>query len=197
MINHDTHGTPRTLRADARENHERIVRAAKVVLTDEGPRASMNRIAQAAGVGAGTLYRHFPALWALVAAVVDDEVEALCRYGRDLVNHASPDLALRAWLRAVAMHATTLRGLVAGQMLAETGSEARSGSSTHHAAIRDTGAALLARAQEHGSFKAQVDIADLHRLVAAIAWASELAPEDQGLLDRLVALVVGIDHEGD
>src|SRR5262249_28665485 len=146
--------------------------------------------AQRAGVGPGTLYRHFPTLQALLVAVVGDDVAALCAKGRDLSAHPSPDEALYAWLRAVAVHAAAMRGLVAVQMAAEPTPETDSALAECHEAIRAAGESLLSRAQRDGAVTASAGITDLLKLVNAIAWASEQAPEDTGLLDRLLTLAI-------
>jgi AcrR family transcriptional regulator len=181
----------RPLRADARDNRERVLRAARSVFAEPGAHPSLNRIAQTAGVGPGTLYRHFPTLQALLVALISDDVDALCATGRELLTHSSPDDALRLWLRAVAIHATAMNGLVAGEMLVEPSAGAASALADCHEAIRVTGAALLARAQRDGETAADVDMLDLLKLTGAIAWASQQSPEDKGLLDRLLALAVG------
>jgi len=168
------------MRADARDNRDRVLRAAKAVFAEQGARASLNKIAQRAGVGPGTLYRHFPSLQALLVAIIGDDVEALCAKGDALLTHSSPDEALRTWLLAVAVHATAMRGLVATEMAVEPSPEL----AACHDALRATGSALLARTQH------AADIGDLLTLMNAIAWASEQSPEDPGLLDRLVALAL-------
>src|SRR5688500_9187785 len=101
------------MRADAPRTRERIVAAARAVFAGQGPGASLNQVAQRAGVGAGTLYRHFPTSQDLLVEIIQDEVAALCAHGRELTDHASPGEALHLWLRAVAVHATAMRGLVA------------------------------------------------------------------------------------
>jgi AcrR family transcriptional regulator len=179
----------RRMRADARDNRERVLRAAKTVFAEQGAQASLNKVAQRAGVGAGTLYRHFPSLRALLVAIIGDDVEALCSAGRDLLSHADPDEALRVWLRAVAVHATAMRGMVATEMAAVNDSSTDAAMAACHEAIRAAGAPLLARAQREGGTAAKIDIGDLLVLVNAAAWASEQAPEDPDLLDRLLTLV--------
>jgi AcrR family transcriptional regulator len=179
------------MRADARDNRERVLRTAKAVFTEYGAEASLNKIAQRAGVGAGTLYRHFPTFEALLVAIISDDVEALCAEGRDLLTHPSPDEALQAWLRAVAVHATAMRGLVATQMAGQPTPEAGAGLAACHDAIRATGSALLTRAQRAGTAPGGIDIGDLLKLVNAAAWASEQTPEDDDLLDRLLILING------
>ncbi|WP_406312322.1 TetR/AcrR family transcriptional regulator [Streptosporangium sp. NBC_01639] len=185
----------RPQRADARDNRERLLQAARAVFTEQGPHASLNKIAQRAGVGPGTLYRHFPNLQALLVAIIGGDVEALCSQGRELLEHPSPDEALRIWLRAIARHATAMRGLVATQMIAQPTPETSTALAACHHMIHATGTALLGRAQHHGNSPAQLDIADLLMLANAIAWASEQTPADTGLLDRLLALInIGVPH---
>jgi AcrR family transcriptional regulator len=180
------------MRADALRNRERIVRVARAVFTEHGPDASLNQVAQQAEVGPGTLYRHFPTLQDLLVAVIRDDVAALCARGRTLLSEssaisgASADGALRAWLRAVAVHATAMRGLVATQLASWPADGALAAC---HEEITATGAALLDHARRAGSAPEGMDITDLLRLANAIGWASEQSPEDEGLIDRLLALV--------
>jgi AcrR family transcriptional regulator len=189
MRTDEANRSPRRMRADARDNRERVLEAAKAVFAEHGAHASLNKIAQRAGVGAGTLYRHFPTIQALLVAIIGDDVEALCANGCDLLTHPSPDEALHTWLRAVAVHATAMRGLVATQMAAEPAPRTSTALAACHEAIRAAGAALLSRAQHQGTAPEEIDIADLLKLVNAIAWASEQTPEDEHLLDRLLTLV--------
>ncbi|MEO3874169.1 TetR/AcrR family transcriptional regulator [Nonomuraea sp. B12E4] len=179
----------RPQRADARDNRDRLLQAARAVFDEQGPHASLNKIAQKAGVGPGTLYRHFPNLQALLVAIIGGDVEVLCAQGRELLEHPSPDEALRMWLGAVARHATAMRGLVAAEMIAQPTKETSTALAACHQAIHTTGTALLGRAQQHGNAPARLDIADLLILTNAIAWASEQTPTDTGLLDRLLALI--------
>jgi AcrR family transcriptional regulator len=181
---------PRQMRADARHNRERILQAARTVLAEQGAHASLNKIAQQAQVGAGTLYRHFPTLQDLLVAIIGSDVDALCAQGRALVDHPSPGEALDAWLRAVAVHAAAMRGLVAAQMAALRSDGTPAALAACHDAIRGTTASLLARAQQHHDAPSDTDPGDLLMLVNAIAWASEQAPADENLIDRLLALVV-------
>jgi AcrR family transcriptional regulator len=187
-------GPPRRMRADARDNRERVLRAARAAFAEEGPHASLNKIAQRAGVGAGTLYRHFPTLDALLVAIIGADVEALCERGRGLLDHPSPSEALTTWLRVVAVHATAMRGLVATRMAAQIAhtadTKAADGTlAAYHDAILATGNALLERARRAGEANEETGIADLLTLVNAAAWASEQAPEDEHFLDRLLALI--------
>lgn len=90
-----------TLRADAQANRERILEVARVALSAD-PEASLNSIAKAAGVGAGTLYRHFPSRDALLLAVYRKEIDALVALAPVLLTRHSPLLAFRTWCDRVA-----------------------------------------------------------------------------------------------
>jgi AcrR family transcriptional regulator len=183
-----TNQPSRQMRADARDNRERILNVARAALAEHGAEASLNKIAQGAGVGAGTLYRHFPTLQSLLVAIIGDDVEALCVRGRELLTSSSPADALHDWLRAVAVHATAMRGLVASHMVTEPDRQTGTALAACHDAIRATGAALLARAQPETADSAEAQMTDLLKLVNAIAWASEHTADDKGQLDRLLTL---------
>src|ERR671930_145288 len=86
-------------RADAVRNRERVLEAAKVVFSAGGPEASLEAVAKRAGVGIGTLYRHFPTREALFEAVYRREVEQLSDLAEQLKEEAEPLDALRRWMR--------------------------------------------------------------------------------------------------
>src|SRR5918997_889159 len=86
-------------RADAIRNRERVLEAAKAVFSQGGPEASLETVARCAGVGIGTLYRHFPTREALYEAVYRHEVEQLVERARHLKAKTAPVEALRRWLR--------------------------------------------------------------------------------------------------
>jgi AcrR family transcriptional regulator len=87
-------------RADALRNRERVLEAAKAVFSAGGPDASLEAVAREAGVGIGTLYRHFPTREALYEAVYRREVEQLSELAEELKGEAAPVEALRRWLRS-------------------------------------------------------------------------------------------------
>jgi AcrR family transcriptional regulator len=184
--------TERPMRADARRNRQRLLAAARTAFTEHGAEASLDDIARRAGVGSGTLYRHFPTRQALVEAVYRDQVEALCTRGYELLDTLPPDDALAAWLRALADYVTTKRGLATAMkaIMDDQGSQVfASCKQALYAAAR----ALLTRAQETGTVRADADVDDLLRLVHAIAVATEQAP-DGG--ERLLSLVMdGLRHQ--
>src|SRR6201995_6173230 len=87
-------------RADSVRNRERVLQAAKAVFAAGGPEASLEAVARQAGVGIGTLYRHFPTREALFEAVYRREVDQLADLAEDLKSDGAPLEALRHWLRA-------------------------------------------------------------------------------------------------
>ncbi|WP_458095244.1 TetR/AcrR family transcriptional regulator [Roseomonas sp. WA12] len=109
-------------RADAVRNRDRVLEAAKAVFSQGGPDASLEAVAREAGVGIGTLYRHFPTREALFEAVYRREVEQLVELAEALRAEPSPAEALRRWLRANVEFVATKKGMVVALALATKGS---------------------------------------------------------------------------
>ena len=99
-------------RADAQRNRERLLEVAKAAFTDEGPNVSLDVIARRAGVGIGTLYRHFPARDAIVEAVYRREVEQLAGSASRLLGSLPPGEALREWMRLFVDYIATKKVMV-------------------------------------------------------------------------------------
>jgi AcrR family transcriptional regulator len=98
-------------RADARRNREKLLAAAADAFATSGVNASLEEIARQAGVGVGTLYRHFPSREALVAATYRHEVEQLCDSVGELQAAMTPDAALRAWMDGFIHYTAAKRGM--------------------------------------------------------------------------------------
>ena len=130
-------------RADALRNRARLVEAARGLFASRGADTSMEEIARDAGVGIGTLYRHFPTREDLVEAVFRDGIEQLQAQADELLASDTPGEALATWLRAQLTQAATCRGLAAEAMLAML--DAGPGEPTACEAMRRSGAELLAR----------------------------------------------------
>jgi AcrR family transcriptional regulator len=105
-------------RADAVRNRERVLEAAKAVFSAGGADASLEAVARAAGVGIGTLYRHFPTREALFEAVYRREVQQLADLAEQLKQEASPVDALRQWMRSNVEFVATKKGMTAALALA-------------------------------------------------------------------------------
>ncbi len=108
-------------RADAARNRERVLKAARAVFSAGGADASLEAVAQRAGVGIGTLYRHFPTREALFEAVYRHEVQHLSDLAEELKDEPWPIEALRRWLRAVVEFVATKRGMIQALALAVSG----------------------------------------------------------------------------
>ncbi|MHC0431122.1 TetR/AcrR family transcriptional regulator [Streptomyces sp. O3] len=176
------------MRADARRNHERLLAVARAAFAEHGTDASLEDIARRAGVGIGTLYRHFPHRHALMSAVFQDAVDELLARSRELLDDPRPCEALVGWLREVITHAGAYRGL--SRALMSVSYDDASALSRCREPMRDAGGALLARAREAGSVRPDVTIGDLLQLTNAIALAAEETPSDPGLADRLLTLTL-------
>jgi AcrR family transcriptional regulator len=99
------------LRADAQRNRERLLEVAVRVFSQAGPDVTLESIAKEAGVGIGTLYRHFPTREALVDAAYRNELARLCDSVDELLHELPPDQALRAWMDHFVDYMTTKRGM--------------------------------------------------------------------------------------
>ncbi|GAA0955587.1 TetR/AcrR family transcriptional regulator [Actinocorallia libanotica] len=172
-------------RADARRNRERLLAAARETFAEEGPDASLNEIARRAGVGPGTLYRHFPTRQALQSAVLADRIARLRAQADDLTATASPHEALTTWLHAFLAHARGDHGLTGSLLTAplDPGFDC-------HAAIREAAENVLSRAQHAGTARPDVSADDLIRLTVGIALSTGQGDADPARPDRLLALVL-------
>jgi len=110
--------TSRKPRADAIRNRERVLEAAKVIFSAGGPEASLEAVARTAGVGIGTLYRHFPTRESLFEAVYRREVQQLADLAQQLKDEAKPVDALRHWMRSNVEFVATKKGMLAALALA-------------------------------------------------------------------------------
>jgi AcrR family transcriptional regulator len=173
-------------RADAVRNRARILESARAAFTARGADASLEEIARSAGVGIGTLYRHFPTRDDLVEAVFRDRIEELEALADDLLASDAPAAALETWLHAQLEQAATCRGLAAEAMLTMLASP---GEPKACESMRRAGAALLARAQAAGEVREGVDIDDLVRMVQAVTLAAEESGDPEAA-ERLFGFVL-------
>uniref|UniRef100_UPI0038CD42B2 TetR/AcrR family transcriptional regulator n=2 Tax=Streptomyces TaxID=1883 RepID=UPI0038CD42B2 len=179
---------PRAMRADARRNYERLLTEARDAFAEHGTDASLEDVARRAGVGIGTLYRHFPNRQALMSAVFEDAVSELLARSRELLSAPEPCSALVTWLREMVTHAGEYRGLA--RALLSVSTDSGSALARCSTPIHEAGGALLARAQQSGTVRPDVSIGDLLQLTHAIALAAEESPGDPNLADRLLRLTL-------
>ena len=171
----------RQLRADARVNYDKLVAAARALFTEKSTSAPLEEVAERAGVGIGTLYRHFPTRQALLEAVYVDEVEAMARSAADLAQ-LPPWEALSEWLHQYVGFAATKRALNEALMETDPGSDVLL---TCRTAISSAGTALVERAQRAGVVRKDTQFADVVRMVGAIAMVPTEDPEQKTRLLEL------------
>jgi AcrR family transcriptional regulator len=175
----------RPMRADARRNYDNLVVAARKVFADQGGGASMEAVAKEAGVGVGTLYRHFPRRIDIVEAVYRDDVDVLVGSAERGLTDLEPWAALEAWLRAYVDYGRSKRTFL--NELHEAFEKNPDLKPASRDRIWDACERVLRRAQEAGAARRDIDGADLMQLVSPMCMNGSLTA-DQG--DRLLAMVL-------
>src|SRR6201993_2289322 len=177
-------------RADAVRNRERVLEAAKAVFSAGGPDASLEAVARRAGVGIGTLYRHFPTREALFEAVYRREVQQLTELAEALKSEADTVDALRRWLRSNVEFVATKKGMLAALALTVDGSSELYA----HTFDRLTTAvgALLDRAVAAGEIRPDISPEDLLRALVGMCymhdqpgWQNSVLRLGDGFVDGL------------
>jgi AcrR family transcriptional regulator len=177
----------RTLRADARRNRDRLLNAAVRAFSQDGADVTLDAIAKDAGVGIGTLYRHFPTREALIEAAYRSELARLCDAVPDLLQEMRPDEATRAWMDRYIEYMTTKRGMADAlrAVIASGG--------TPYAQSRDrlitAITSLLQAGAAAGTLRADIEPADVLASLSGISLAAgDLAQRAQArrLLDLLM-----------
>ncbi len=174
-------------RTDAQRNRERILEAAKEAFTRAGANASLDDIAKDAGVGAGTLYRHFPTRDALIEAVYRTEVEKLAAAERKFAETMAPIEALRAWMllfvdyiAAKQIIAPALNTFVGGPSKLYEGSRAQ---------IQGAIDGLVKRAIKSGDIRKDLDPFDLLRALIGVSNVAS-SPDWPQSAKRLVEILI-------
>jgi len=160
----------RPLRADAQRNRDRLLEAAVRAFSQDRPDVTLDAIAKDAGVGIGTLYRHFPTREALVEAAYRSELDRLCDAAADLLRDLPPDQALRAWMDRFVDYMTTKRGM-ADALRAVIAS---GGNPYAHSRDRLISAitTLLSRAAAAGTVRSDVEPADVLTSLSGVSLAA-------------------------
>jgi AcrR family transcriptional regulator len=167
MVTRNRQTAPRKPRTDARLNRERILEVAKEAFTRSGPNASLDDIAREAGVGAGTLYRHFPTRDALIEAVYRTEVEKLAKAERRFAAAMSPIEALRAWMLLFVDYIAT-KQIIAPALNAHVGGPTKLYEGSR-AQIQGAIDALVKRAIKNGDIREDLDPFDLLRALIGVS----------------------------
>jgi AcrR family transcriptional regulator len=177
----------RPLRADAQRNRDKLLAAATEAFAEHGEDVALETVAARAGVGIGTLYRHFPSRDALIVAAYQHEVDALCTAAADLLAAQPADAALRAWAERFADYIATKR--VMGDALRS----AVTSDSPLFAVTRERilGALrlLLDAGAAAGTLRADVDPGDVMRVINGI-WYLPGGPEWRDTVGRMLDLVI-------
>ena len=181
----------RPLRADAVRNRELLITTAAAAFAARGAEVPLEDVARQAGVGIGTLYRHFPTRDSLVEAVYRHEVDVLCESADQLLDTLPPDQALQEWMQLFVRHVATKRGMLSvlkpmlssnATFFAETKGRATAAASK----LLDAGVAA-------GTVRADVDGGDLLRAIGGICMSTDRERSDAA--DRLVGLLIdGLRH---
>ncbi|MCW1093304.1 MULTISPECIES: TetR/AcrR family transcriptional regulator [Streptomyces] len=169
----------RPMRADARRNRERLLAVAAEAFAEHGEGASLDDIARRAGVGVGTLYRHFPTRQELLEAAYLERLEAIAARADVIAAARPPGAALMAWLDELAVGMLQVRGLKALLGTAVTGGGPACGDCVRGAATR-----LVRAAQEAGALRADVEPVEVLRLLHGVVTAAEAADEVDGTAVR-------------
>jgi len=158
-------------RADAVRNRDRVLEAARTVFSAGGPEASLEAVAKTAGVGIGTLYRHFPTREALFDAVYRREVQQLADLAKRLEEEAEPTEALRQWMRSFVKFVATKKGMSAALAFAVS-KDSDLISYSSDLLTRAVGQ-LLSRAGAAGDIRDDVSPEDLLRALVGMCYMHE------------------------
>jgi AcrR family transcriptional regulator len=180
-------GPVRALRADAQRNRDKLLAAATAAFAEEGEDVALETVAARAGVGIGTLYRHFPNRDALVVAAYQHEVDALCAAAAELLEPQPADAALRAWAERFADYVATKRAM---------GDALRSAAASDSPLFADTRARILGALRQlltagavDGTLRSDVDPADVIRVINGI-WYVPDGPDWRDTVGRMLDLVI-------
>ncbi len=181
-----TAATTRPMRADAQRNYDHIVEVASDAFAEHGVLTSLDDIACRAGVGPGTLYRHFPTRDSLIATALGDSVDRLDTLAAGLKASEAPGEALHEWMLALAMHLRTYDNLP--ESIAEAFRRDDSPLRNSCFPLTDTTSVLVARAKAAGELRDDVDPRDVFALVSSVAWAAQRRGGTDADLKRMLSL---------
>jgi AcrR family transcriptional regulator len=179
------------MRADAQKNRSQILTVARDVAAEHGADVSMRDLARRAGVGLATLLRHFPTREALFEALLCTHLDALTQKADELETSASADEALLVWFRELVAFAQSYKGVIAMMAAAHTNPDSALYASC--AAVHESGARLLRRAQSEGTARADMNGDDLFALITALGWAVDqpsFAPRAAHLVHLITSAIL-------
>ncbi|WP_405490988.1 TetR/AcrR family transcriptional regulator [Nocardia sp. NBC_00511] len=174
----------RPLRADARRNRERVLAAAQEAFAAEGISVPLDEIARRAGVGAGTVYRHFPTKEALFEAAILDQVARVAARAEELATAEDPGPAFFEYLEMLVLQGGVKRDL-ADALRSQGTDYTRTVSQSLRIALGE----LLSRAQQAGAVRPGISIDDLLTIIKGFFSAVHEAGDDPGLRERTFAVI--------
>jgi AcrR family transcriptional regulator len=177
-------------RVDAIRNRERVLEAAKAVFSAGGPEASLEAVARKAGVGIGTLYRHFPTREALFEAVYRREVQQLSELAEQLKSEADPVEALRRWLRSNVEFVATKKGMSAALALAVQSASELTAFSFER--LTKAVGGLLDRAVAAGEIRADISPEDILRALVGMCYLHDQPGWQKSVVRLLDVFVDGL-----
>jgi AcrR family transcriptional regulator len=179
------------MRTDAKKNYEHLLAVARDLIAGEGANASLRDIARKAGVGDGTLYRHFPTREALLEALLRTSFEAMAKRAEELLSSDNAGSALVSWLQSAIAMTHDYKGAIASMVLAIA--DENSALHTSCVTLRTAGTKLLLRAQQEGQARKDMDGNDLFALISALAWLADqppLVPRADHLFDIIMSAIL-------
>jgi len=180
---------PRPMRADAQRNYQRLLDAAVAVFAERGADdVSLEEIARRAGVGIGTLYRHFPTREALAEAAYRNELRRLCDAAGELLAERPPDEALAEWMDRFVTYVAAKRSM-AGMLQSVIASRDPALYIDARAEMADAVTLLLDAAERAGSVRGDVDPDDVLRVMSGI-WLVADGPDWSERSRRMLALLM-------
>lgn len=180
----------RSPRADALRNRARLIEAATAAFAEHGEATSLEDVAQRAGVGIGTLYRHFPTRDALVEAVYRTTVESLCDAADELLATEAPDVALAEWMQRFVTYVATKRGMTTA-LRALLDADATLFDDCRER-LRASATRLLEAAARAGHIRDDVDAGDLLRAMGGICLAADASREAEQSRPLVALLLDGL-----
>jgi len=187
MTNRQSQAAGRKPRADAQQNRERILEAAKEAFGKAGANASLDDIAKQAGVGPGTLYRHFPSREELLKSVYRVEVEKLAAAEQRFAETLPPVEALRAWMLLFVDYIATKK--IIASALNELVGDPKKAFEASFVQISEAIRTLVRRAVRNGDIREDLDPMDLLRALVGVANISS-SPDWQQSARRLVDILI-------
>ncbi|MCC2611729.1 MULTISPECIES: TetR/AcrR family transcriptional regulator [Rhizobium/Agrobacterium group] len=182
-----TSTTPTKLRADARRNRDKLIEMAAAAFQEKGVETSLEDIARRAGVGIGTLYRHFPTREHLVEVVYRRELESLAAAASDLAERHAPDVALEEWMRRFVGYIATKRGMANSLRILMTSNSSLFAEGT--GLIRGALESLIKTAGEKGYIRTDIETTDLLHALSSIYSIPE-SPDWRDRSHRLIGLLM-------